>query len=71
LDYSQRERDIAAMYLGTPTAKNLIKNYKIDYIVIGPLEFERFKINRGFFIRNYPIIIDSEGTLVFDTRSIN
>lgn len=38
LEFVQREGEIKRIYLGSPDAEQLMRNYGVDYAVVGPLE---------------------------------
>jgi hypothetical protein len=49
LQFMQREGEIKRMYLGSPDALQLMKNYHVDYAVVGPLERQIVPVNDAFF----------------------
>jgi hypothetical protein len=49
LQFMQREGEIKRMYLGSPDARQLMKNYNVDYAVVGPLERQVTPVNDAFF----------------------
>jgi hypothetical protein len=51
LQYLQRESEIKRIYLGTSDAEQLMKNYGVDYAVVGPLEKLVVPVNEAFFSR--------------------
>jgi hypothetical protein len=51
LQYLQRESEIKRIYLGTAEADQLMKNYGVDYAVVGPLERLIVPVNDRFFSR--------------------
>ena len=51
LEYLHRESEIKRIYLGMPDAEQLMKNYGIDYAVVGPLERTVVPPNEKFFSR--------------------
>lgn len=51
LEFMQREGEIKRIYLGAPDAMQLLKNYEVDYAVIGPLERIVTPPNEQFFSR--------------------
>ena len=51
LQFLQRESEIKRIYLGTPDAEQLMKNYGVDYAVVGPLERLIEPVNEPFFSR--------------------
>ncbi|HEX7176015.1 MAG TPA: hypothetical protein VF240_12210 [Pyrinomonadaceae bacterium] len=58
IDYTERERDFARIFSGGPEAEALLKQYGVDYVVVGPLERRggemariRAVVNETFFQR--------------------
>jgi hypothetical protein len=51
LEFVQREREIKRIYLGAPDADQLLRNYNIEYAVIGPHEGVVTPHNEKFFTR--------------------
>ena len=64
LDYSSRATDVEHMLAGGPDAHALMKRYRVEYVVIEPVDIaalpfnnRSFTINKEFFER-YPIIAE-------------
>lgn len=51
LQFMQRESEIKRIYLGSPDAEQLIRNYGIEYAVVGPQEGIVTPVNEMFFSR--------------------
>ena len=51
LEFVQREGEVKRIYLGSPDALQLLRNYGVDYAVIGPLERIVTPPNEQFFTR--------------------
>ena len=51
LEFVQREGEIRRIYLGSPDAEQLIRNYGIKYAVVGPQEKIVTQVNDLFFSR--------------------
>ncbi len=51
LAFVKREGEIKSIYLGAPEADQLMKNYGVDYAVVGPLERIVTPVNEQFFTR--------------------
>ena len=51
LEFVQRESEIKRIYLGSPDAEQLIRNYGIQYAVVGPQEGLVTPVNEQFFTR--------------------
>ena len=55
LNFVRREGDLKKMYLGGNDAEQLLYNYQIQYVVVGPLERLVMPVNEQFFSQ-YPKI---------------
>jgi hypothetical protein len=51
LQFVEREAEIKRIYRGAPDAEQLMKNYGVDYAVLGPQEEVVTPFNEGFFTR--------------------
>src|SRR5690349_1003820 len=51
LQFMQRESEIKRIYLGAPDAEQLIRNYGIEYLVVGPQERIVTQVNDRFVSR--------------------
>ena len=51
LEFVRREGEVKRIYLGSPDAMQLLRNYGVDYAVIGPLERVVSPPNEQFFTR--------------------
>jgi hypothetical protein len=51
LEFVKREGEIKRIYLGAPDAEQLIRNYGIEYLVVGPQEKIVTPVNEQFFTR--------------------
>jgi len=49
LDYTQRNTDIQRIYSGEPNADALLRQYNVDYVLMGPAEYAAFNINEQFW----------------------
>lgn len=49
LPYAQREADIARIYAGEPDAMDLLHRYRVDYVVVSPVERNSLTVNDAFF----------------------
>ncbi|MGH7801604.1 MAG: hypothetical protein ACREOW_13425 [Thermodesulfobacteriota bacterium] len=69
IDFNKRLEDLRKMYRGDRGAKNLLNQYGVDYVVIGPPEIrEKMEPNLEFYINNFPILVQSENYYVFKIR---
>jgi hypothetical protein len=48
LDYSERNSVIQSIYSGGPDSTALLRQYKIDYVLVGPDELTLLRVNEGF-----------------------
>lgn len=55
LPYAEREADISKIYAGDPAADQLLRQYGVDYVLVGPFERSSMTVNDAFFARFTPI----------------
>jgi hypothetical protein len=48
LDYRQRESDIQRIYSGGPEAGGLLRQYAVDYLLVGPQEHGSLRVDEAF-----------------------
>lgn len=60
-----RYGDMKTIYAGSAQADHLIRQYGIDYIVVGPNELEEFVVNNAFFNQHYPVVHQSSTTTIY------
>jgi len=51
IKYEQREAEVRRIYAGAPAADVLLRQYGVDYIVVGPLERAAEPVNENYFTR--------------------
>jgi len=68
-DTKQRERDLRAILSLSPTAKELMARYHVDFVVIGPNEKDKMGADLPGYRRDFPTIVTTESYDVFDVRS--
>jgi len=51
IDYRDRAADILSIYTGKPSAEGLLAYYRIEYVVVGPLELTDMPVQESFFER--------------------
>ncbi len=49
LEFAQRESEIRRVYAGAPDAAAILRKYKVDFIVVSPLERNILTVNEQFF----------------------
>jgi len=57
INYAQREADIARIYHGGPEAIGLLRQYHVDYIVIGPAERTVFQPDANYFNAQFRLLL--------------
>jgi len=57
INYAQREADIARIYHGGPEAIGLLRQYHVDYIVIGPTERTVFQPDANYFNAQFRLVL--------------
>jgi hypothetical protein len=60
LDPGPRQADITTIYAGGAKSRELLGRYRIDYVVVGPLERLQMPVNDLFFER-YPKAAETRG----------
>jgi uncharacterized membrane protein len=68
IEYQTREKDVHAIFRGDPAANALIRQYGIDYVIIGPTEKDVFQADPAFFETHHMRMLDMAGYLIYKTR---
>ena len=66
LDYSGREADIKTIYSGGQNAEQLLRQYHIEYVLMGPEELASLPVNEQFW-SNYRKVLQGAGYRVYAT----
>lgn len=69
LPYEDRAHDIEKIYGGGEESADLIKNYRINYITIGPQEREQFTVSENFF-QEFPQIYLARDWSLYDVSHL-
>lgn len=69
IDYLERASDVRQIYQGGKEAEDLIRKYRINYVVYGSHERENFSINVSYF-QKYPKIPLSSNWIVYDVSNL-
>ena len=64
-DTREREAKVKAVYKGGLDAEKILKELKVEYVVVGPLERERLQANESYFRNNFPLLMNSEEWRVY------
>lgn len=77
LEFTDREREVKAMFEAQPGTELLLKKYGVDYVVIGPAERidKGFQVNEGFYQRfpkwqTFAVNGNSGPINVYDVRAL-
>jgi hypothetical protein len=65
INYAERQAAIATIYTGGDRAADLLRRYRVDYVVIGPDELTTYHANRAYFESNFPLLINIDGYEIF------
>lgn len=65
----QLSADIATMYRGGEPAEELLDQYQIVYVVIGPVEKKDFQVNEVWFRERYPVVVSGQSLAVYQVRA--
>jgi hypothetical protein len=58
IDYVPRENDVKSIYKGESISDILLKQYKIEYVLISPIEISEMNANEAYF-EKFPIVAES------------
>ncbi len=67
LDYARRQADIQQIYAGAPNTEALLKQYHIQYVVIGPAELASLPVNEQFWAQQEKVA-ETAGYRIYRTR---
>jgi hypothetical protein len=70
LNAGSRPADIRRIYAGDPGADALIRQYGIEFVVVGPRERLEGPVDDNYFSR-YRVVADTGGYRLYDTRHAN
>ncbi len=65
IDYSKREADIYSIYGGKSSAKDLLKQYDIKYVLVDLNQIDAFHINKLYWEKNYTLLYQSPTYLLY------
>jgi hypothetical protein len=69
--YQQRQADVGTIYTMGPGAVDLLRTYKVDYVVIGPDERSTLNANEAAYADRFPVAARTENYRVYDVRSLH
>jgi hypothetical protein len=65
IQYATIERDVLAMFAGGNEGVRLLRQYGVNYIVIGPPELTTWGANQAFYQANYTLVLHSGPWFVY------
>jgi hypothetical protein len=68
--YQQRQADVGTIYTMGPGADTLLRQYKVDYVLIGPDERSTLGANEAAYAARFPVAAQTENFRVYDVRSV-
>jgi hypothetical protein len=68
--YQHRQADVGMIYAMGPGADSLLRQYKVDYVVIGPDERSTLKANEAAYAARFPVVASTQNYRVYDVRSL-
>ncbi|MEK7064304.1 MAG: hypothetical protein AAB973_01720, partial [Patescibacteria group bacterium] len=68
INYGPREADVRKMFVGDLQTPQLLTQYDIDYVIVGPGEKNNFNASESYYSSRYPILLDWQGQKIFDVR---
>ncbi len=63
--YQPVERDVSLIFSGSPAAEKLLKEYDVEYVVIGLSELENFSANEAFFASRFKMVKSNLHTRIY------
>ena len=66
IDYTEVDADMQTMFAGTEKSSELLRQYDMKYVVIGPSERRDYQANEEFFDERYPVVLQSPAYRVYD-----
>ncbi|HSX18863.1 MAG TPA: hypothetical protein VLE91_01880 [Candidatus Saccharimonadales bacterium] len=69
LPFEQRAKDVEEIYMGGERASQLISQYNVNYVSIGPEEKKEFKINYNYFSQ-FPQIYLTNNWVLYDVNNL-
>ncbi|MDP3724288.1 MAG: hypothetical protein Q8R11_01490, partial [bacterium] len=69
IDYTSVDADMQTMFAGRESSKELLLQYNIKYVIIGPSERSSYNANEEFFERSYRNVLESDSYRVYEVAS--
>jgi hypothetical protein len=70
IPYEERQREVGEIYKLSPEGESLIRQYGVDYVVIGPDERATLGANEAAFEARFPVVVATPQWRVYDVRSL-
>ena len=65
INYQERELDVVKMFQGDPTTEELLKKYKIDFVIISPAEKTTFQANESYYLSRHSLLLEKHNQKIF------
>lgn len=66
----QTIQDVKTMFEAGPQGEDLLRQYQVSYVTIGPNELNQFAVDEAYFAQTYPMAFASENYRIYDVRSL-
>jgi uncharacterized membrane protein len=68
IDYGSREQDLRILFHGGTQARDVIGRYKVDYLLVGPIERRVFTPDETALAVEYPLVFDQANYKLYRVR---
>jgi hypothetical protein len=69
LNYGPVEEKLKRIYKGEPDADALLRELRVDYVVVGPRERADLSVNEGYLAR-FPVVVEAGGQRLLSVQSL-
>jgi len=70
IPYEERQREVGEIYKLSTEGEALIREYGVDYVVIGPDERASLGANEAAYATRFPVVVTTDEWRVYDVRSL-
>ncbi len=67
-DFFPAQNNVSAMYLGSATSLELLHQYQVNYVVVGPNEKIELQANQEFFDQHFPVVYEHGLTKIYQVK---
>ncbi len=70
-EVGSRQSDVETIFRTNnwPEARDLLEEYGVDYLIVGPLERQKYAVNEAKFRRNLPVLFERGGVVIYGVGS--